>query len=239
MLQSRSRTTSLTALAGLVAALAAPVPATAKTAAEAPGIDISTYQDVIDWEALGGGHVRFAITRASHGLQADDMYAVNRQGAEDQGIFFGAYHYAEPKGTTAQAIKQADFFVATAKPRSGDLLPVLDIEQTNGKSPGRLTAWVAAWLHRVKKKTGVKPMIYTSPTFWRVAMDDTKRFARGGFPLWVAHWQTHRPIVPAGNWAGRGWSFWQWTNCRSVRGIEGCVDGDRSFGGNLRKRTIP
>ena len=204
-----------------------------------PGMDISVYQGDIDWAQVGNGQITFAITRASHGEQADANYEANRAGAAAEGIAFGAYHYAEPHGTTQRAVEQADFFLDAATPQAGDLLPVLDLEATGGKSPGLLIKWVAAFLNRVEHQTSVKPMIYTSPSFWQTAMADTERFARHGNPLWIAHWETSSPTVPARNWGGDGWTFWQWTDCRSVNGIDGCVDGDRYRGKNLHRAQIP
>src|SRR5262249_54121749 len=58
--------------------------------------------------------------------------------------------------------------------------------------------------------------------------------AATGTRLWIAHWTTaSRPWVPANNWNGTSWTFWQWTDCVSVRGINHCVDGDRMNGVNL------
>lgn len=204
-----------------------------------PGMDVSSYQGNIDWGQVGAGQIRFSITRASHGSDADTKYATYRTGAANEGIAFGAYHYAVPKGTATAAVKQADFFLANATPTSGDILPVMDIEETSGKSPARLQDWVAAFLNRVRHKTGVTPMIYTSPSFWTSAMGDTARFARRGYPLWIANWGVSRPTVPANDWAGNGWTFWQWTDCRAVNGINGCVDGDRFNGKNLHRVEIP
>ena len=50
-------------------------------------------------------------------------------------------------------------------------------------------------------RTGVKPMIYSSPNFWQTNMGNTPWFADHGYPLWIAHWGVSAPIVPAGNWS--------------------------------------
>ena len=42
--------------------------------------------------------------------------------------------------------------------------------------------------------------------------------------LWVAHWDARAPEVPGREWLGRGWTFWQWTDCGRVPGIYDCVD---------------
>jgi GH25 family lysozyme M1 (1,4-beta-N-acetylmuramidase) len=81
-------------------------------------------------------------------------------------------------------------------------------------------------------------MIYTSPSFWRDQVGDTNSFAHTGVRLWIAHWGVRHPSVPAGNWAGRGWTFWQHTDCGSVRGITGCVDLDRLASGRFKRVMI-
>ncbi len=215
-------------LAGL---LAVGLPATPAAATYKRGIDISQYQNTVNWTQVGNANVKFVIARATSGdTYADPEYANNRAGAAAENIPFGAYHYAKPNGTTQDAIGEANFFVNTATPAQGDLIPVLDLEQTGGLSRGRLEDWVAAWLNRVENRTGVKPMIYTSPSFWMTSMGNTTRFARRKFPLWIANWDVRRPDVPANDWSGHGWTFWQYTDCGSVPGAandQGCVDLDR------------
>jgi hypothetical protein len=51
--------------------------------------------------------------------------------------------------------------------------------------------------------------------------------------LWVAHWDTVTPTLPANNWGGQGWTFWQYSDCGRVAGITGCVDLDRYIGADL------
>jgi GH25 family lysozyme M1 (1,4-beta-N-acetylmuramidase) len=53
----------------------------------------------------------------------------------------------------------------------------------------------------------------------------------------VAEWGVSRPSVPANNWAGRGYSVWQYTSSGSVPGISGRVDLDR-LGKRLGKITV-
>jgi len=36
-----------------------------------------------------------------------------------------------------------------------------------------------------------------------------------------------RPLVPARNWAGKGWTVWQYTSKGRARGIDGHVDRNR------------
>ena len=96
-----------------------------------------------------------------------------------------------------------------------------------------------AWLRRVERKLGVKPMVYTSPGFWTGRVGNTMRIARAGFEvLWIGHWETHRPSVPARRWAGEGWTIWQWTERGRVAGVDGWVDRNIYSGPKLRSMTI-
>ena len=118
--------------------------------------------------------------------------------------------------------------------RKKDLLPALDVESPfDGAGDVQIRVWIKTWLQRVKKKLGVKPIIYTNTTSWAETGDTTK-FARKGHQLWVANWGVKSPSVPAGNWAKHGWSVWQYTSSGSVPGISGRVDMNR-LGVRMRK----
>ena len=81
-------------------------------------------------------------------------------------------------------------------------------------------------MKRVEKKLHVKPLIYTNTSSW-LATGDTTWFATNGYPLWVANFDVPRPSVPAQNWAGKGWTVWQYTSSGRARGIDGAVDRNR------------
>lgn len=205
------------------------------------GIDVSHWQNAIDWPSVAGAGVTFAFMKATEGQTfVDDHYELNRAGAAASGIRIGAYHYARPDATPDDAVLEADHFMAIARPRSGDLYPVLDLESSGGLATEALIDWVWAFLDRVHETTGLKVIIYSGPTFWRTHMGDTDEFATGGYPgLWIAHWGVAKPDVPANDWGGWGATFWQYSSCGSVPGITGCVDTDYYKGRSLKKATIP
>jgi GH25 family lysozyme M1 (1,4-beta-N-acetylmuramidase) len=45
--------------------------------------------------------------------------------------------------------------------------------------------------------------------------------------------------VPGSNWAGGGWTFWQYTSDGVVPGISGRVDLNRYYSKNFTKVLIP
>ena len=199
------------------------------------GMDVSHYQGTINWPAVASTGKRFVVMKVTEGqTYVDPTYAANHAAARAAGLLVSAYHFANPSSSANDAVLEADWFVNNAALLPGDLVPALDLEQTGGLSTPALQAWVGAWLGEVYAKLGVRPMIYTSPTFWTNNMGDTSMFADAGYSvLWIAHWGTTSPRVPANNWGGHGWTFWQYSNCGTVLGISGCVDLDRYNGTDL------
>ena len=232
----------LSALAALAAALAfAPGAAAAKNIR---GIDVSRFQGHIAWKQVGKTKTRFAFLQASRGsgddclvasdeCGVDPTYQRNYRSARAQGIRVGAYHRAFASGRTIAAAKadareEATIFTnEVGQLRGKDLLPVLDLEVPfTGLGEVELRAWVRAWLTRVEGRLGSSPIIYTNNSSWQ-ATGDTRSFALEGHPLWVANFDVPSPLVPAGNWAGKGYSIWQYTSSGRVRGISGSVDRNR------------
>ena len=235
-----------------VAGLFAPAAATAGT--KAMGIDVSRFNGAIDWPTARGAGVKFAFVAASRGsgldctirpesCGPDPLFAGNRLAAQGAGVRVGAYHRAFASGATraearADAWAEADVFTAQVGSLTrGELIPALDVETPFvGLTAKRLRTWIYAWLKRVRKRLGQRPMIYTNASSWG-ATGDTTQFAHAGHRLWVAEWGVRRPTVPAAGWAGRGYSVWQHTSSGAVAGISGRVDLNR-LGIGLGKLTV-
>ncbi|HEX6867480.1 MAG TPA: glycoside hydrolase family 25 protein [Candidatus Limnocylindrales bacterium] len=226
----------LTANRTLVAPPPPPAPGTLE------GLDVSHWQNTIDWFAVAASGKTFTYMKASEDTDfIDPLYDTNRAGATVAGLKVGAYHFAQPDSRPGDAIAEADHFIDTAGPQSGDLIPVLDLERSGGLSTTALTAWVRAFLERVEERLGVHGVIYCSPSFWKNYMGDSVWFANNGYEvLWVAHWTTSSdPTVPGGAWGANGWTFWQYTSSGVVPGIAGRVDLNRYNGTDLGPVRIP
>jgi GH25 family lysozyme M1 (1,4-beta-N-acetylmuramidase) len=195
------------------------------------GIDVSTWQGTIDYTKVKAAGKRFVIAKATEGIGlTDPKWTSNKTGALAAGLAMTGYHFARPDGNTgvAGATAEADWFVSQLGLQAGMLVPALDLEVAGSNTVAQMQAWVGAWLGEVYAKTGIRPMIYTSPAFWSKYLGNTAMFANAGYTiLWVAHWFVASPTVPASNWGGHGWTFWQYDDCGSVPGISGCVDLDR------------
>ena len=206
------------------------------------GIDVSHWQNTIDWNAVWAAGKKFTYIKASEDIDyVDPLYTTNRTRAKAAGLLVGAYHFAQPSTEAGDAVAEANHYVDTATPASGDLLPVLDLERSGGLTQTNLTAWVRAYLQRIYERTGVRAVIYCSPSFWKNYLGDTTWFAANGYKiLWVAHWTTaSQPTVPAAAWGGNNWTFWQYTSDGSVPGISGRVDLNRYNGTNFTNVRDP
>jgi GH25 family lysozyme M1 (1,4-beta-N-acetylmuramidase) len=225
----------------LLSVVAAVVVGSATTAASRPhvyrrsGIDVSHWQGRIDWAKVAASGVDFAIIKATDGSTGvDEWYHRNRNRARRAGLYVTAYHFAHPglsgRGTRAERIRrdartEAHHFLRNANLSPRDLIPALDLELTGGLRSAELQDWTMTFLVTVQHAIGAKPMVYSTAAFWRSYLGDTPNIARAGFGVfWVAHWDAKTPDVPGREWLGRGWTFWQWTDCGRVQGIYDCVD---------------
>lgn len=207
------------------------------------GVDVSRWQGTIDYAQVKASGRQFVIAKASEGVGfRDPSWTINRSAVPAAGLRLGGYHFARPDGNPGVdgAKAEADWFASQLQLANGMIVPALDLEVRGSQTVSQLTDWVKAWLQEVYVQTGVRPMIYVSPAFWRTYLGDTRWFADNGYKiLWIAHWTTGpAPSVPGSNWGGHGWTFWQYTSSGSVPGIGGRVDLDRYNGTDMTRVTV-
>jgi GH25 family lysozyme M1 (1,4-beta-N-acetylmuramidase) len=221
-----------TTLITVVTVLAFGVGVDSAASADSLGVDVSSWQHTrgVNWSRVKADHTTFAFIKATEGTGYVNPY-FRRDWASTLrvGLYRGAYHFARPRHGNARA--QARFFVRVAGSmhHRGDLPPVLDLETTGGLRPSALQRWTRTWLRTVRHATGRRPIVYTSPVFWRAALGNSRKFA--GYPLWIAHYGVPRPQVPGG-WGT--WTFWQGRRNGRVAGIGGGVDRN-AFHGSMRR----
>jgi lysozyme len=182
------------------------------------GIDVSHYQQDIDWKLVKGMKAKnislsFAFIKATEGTSSvDDTFKENMEGAKEAGVARGAYHFFVASKSGKQ---QAENFIDAVHLKPGDLPPVLDVEKTFGASAIDLQDRVADWLTIVERKYKVKPIIYSNADFYKTYL--AERFDK--YPLWVAHYLVKdKPRI------NRNWIFWQHSESGHVTGIRTNVD---------------
>ncbi len=193
------------------------------------GIDVSYHQGSIDWAAVKGAGVRFAILRCGIGSEwdgvgenkQDDAYwYTNANACRDQGIPFGVYLYSYATNTD-MARSEAAHVLRLVK--GYDLSLPIFFDQENANT-ARLDSGTVQEISRVfcdtVKSAGYNVGIY-SYTSW------FNRYYSGfnwdGLYCWVADYQ-------AANAYGGRYNAWQFSSNGSVSGISGRVDQNYWYG---------
>ncbi|WP_121063229.1 GH25 family lysozyme [Chachezhania antarctica] len=185
------------------------------------GLDISRFQEPINWDAARNAGVRFAFIKATEGGDlADPRFREHSRGAELAGVPHAAYHFYY---WCRPAAEQAAWFIRNV-PRGDNRLPhVLDMEWTpfsptcTIRPPGDVVRREAKiFLDILEKHYGRRPIIYTTPDFF----EDTHigRLSRTDF------WLRSVSQLPHKRYEGRSWLFWQYTSTGVVPGVQGGVD---------------
>ena len=192
------------------------------------GFDVSHFAGSITWSSVTCE--QFVYAEATDGtIYTDPTFATNRIGALAAGIPFGAYANFEPN---EPAVAQANYFLSVDTPAPGNLPPALGLTVTDGQSAPTILAGVASWISTVEAATGVTPVIYTYPTFWSSTLGNPSTYTSD--PLWITGYMVSAPTVPASNWGGNGWTFWQYSDLGTVTGVPSAVPLDYFSGSNLR-----
>ena len=194
------------------------------------GVDVSHWQEEIDWARVAADGISFAIAKATDGTRSHDKkFTTNWAGARAAGIPRSAYHFA--RGSDASPTDQAQFFLDAVGPlEPGDMPLALDLEEPpKGKHETFVHTWkfqgvdpiefALEFLPIVDDATGRRSIIYTGPSFIEAyGLDD--RLTK--WPLWIAHWDAPKPRTAP--WSAALW--WQTSDRGVVDGIKsGVIDG--------------
>ena len=201
----------------------------------AQGIDISRFQGDINWDAVAGDGIDFAIIRAggryygrygSGAVYEDALFDQNMQGAIDAGLGVGAYFFSNAI-TVEEAVEEADLLLSKLEPyREYVTYPVVcDWEyiggvdgRTYGVDSETITRCIAAFCRRVAE-AGYTPMVYFN-TFCGYVKMDLRDLDQYNF--WFAEYSNY----PSCRY---GFQFWQYSDTGRVAGISGNVDLDMCF----------
>ena len=196
------------------------------------GIDVSTYQGVIDWNKVKAAGIEYAIIRAGYGRyikQKDDCFDANVKGAKAAGVKIGAYWFGYATDT-ATAKKEADVFAEVIKGIDFELPVFYDYEydsfryaEDEGVEVDKALASdiVIAFLDRMKEK-GYTVANYVNPDLIKHRFDS--RINK--YDSWVAHYKNNADTSKEYKIDGFNIIGWQYSSTGSVAGINGNVDMD-------------
>lgn len=204
------------------------------------GIDVSHWNEIVDWTKVKQAGVEFIFIKASEGVGfKDPNFALNWRRAKEHGILRGAYHYFKPR---ARLEGQIDNFVSViGAAQTGDLPPVLDVEdppQWRGISKRRAADLCISFLEGVRRRLGerVHPILYASSFFPGDVLGADLRLA--SYKNWTADYSSPFPDRPRVAAPWQTWEFWQFTDKGAVAGIKGDVDVNRFNGDRARLHSL-
>ena len=193
------------------------------------GIDVSEYQEKIDWAAVKAGGFDFAFIRIGYRgytngeIFPDDLARENLAGARAAGIDVGVYFYSQavsPEEAAAEARWCLEFLGSEML----DLPLVYDWEwvgpeaRTGGMDKATLTECAKTFCQTIENG-GYQPMLYFNSHISRDLLD-LQELAQ--YPFWLAQYREKMDYPYQVD-------FWQYTEEGTVPGIKGKVDIDLMF----------
>lgn len=180
------------------------------------GIDVSHYQERINWDQVAGGsRISYAYMKATEGATyVDDTYTYNLKEAKRVGLSVGSYHFYRPNVSPQQQFQNIKNNI---RPEEQDLVPIIDIEHRGSVSETKFIADLAELIRLVENYYGKKPLLYSYQNFYN-------RHLLGKFKNY--HWmiakydQSSQPVLKD----GKDYIMWQYTSTGSIPGIKGNVD---------------
>lgn len=185
------------------------------------GVDVSRWQGEIDWATLRKQGANFAFIKATDGGDhVDPMFRENWNRARAAGVPRGAYHFFYWCRTGAE---QAEWFIRNVPKEKGALPPVIDVEYNHQSrckkrhSPQVVREKMKAFMDRVERHYGQRPIIYTAPDFY----EDNLKGQFKDYPFWLRSVAAH----PSKRYPNRtDWVFWQYSGTGLSKGVTGHID---------------
>ena len=195
------------------------------------GIDVSSYQGDINWDAVAKDGIDFAMIRILTGKNAgavnyDSKFKTNYSGARAAGLNVGVYRYSYATSRTL-ARREAKAVIDALDGRKLDYPVVMDFEDSSilqGTSTNVRRAEIILAFKEEVENAGYKFALYANKN-WLDNYIDTGML--GDTHIWIARW---RSLSSGHGYTGKGRvTMWQYTDAGSVKGISGKVDMDVSY----------
>lgn len=190
------------------------------------GVDVSVYQNDIDWKQVKAAGIDFAMIRVgfrgygpSGVLSEDSRFRQNIAGALDAGLQVGVYLFSQATNVW-EAQEEANLVLNAIKDYNVTLPVVFDWERitnatarTDGLPGGTVTLCAKTFCDTIAQ-AGYKPMVYFNLDLGYLGYDLSQLKDYG---FWLAEYRTTPTFF-------YDFDMWQYTAKGSVPGIKGDVD---------------
>lgn len=194
------------------------------------GIDVSRYQEKIDWEKVAEDEVDYAFVRlgirgyTEGEILEDETFQKNIEGALKNDIDVGVYFFTQAM-SVEEAEEEAEFVIESIAPYKVAYPVVIDVEavtsanaRSNDLSKEERTKYCIAFCEKVKE-AGYTPMIYGNLKTFMLLLDIEQLEE---YDKWFAYYDE-------AYYFPYDFKIWQYTNKGKVSGIKGDVDLNVSF----------
>lgn len=195
------------------------------------GIDVSRYQEKIDWKEVAEDDVEYAFIRlgirgyTEGEIKEDDSFEYNINGALDNGIEAGVYFFTQAT-SVEEAEEEAQYVLDAIEPYDVTYPVVLDVEAVNSENARTAeltkeerTEYCIAFCEMIKQ-AGYTPMIYGNLKTFMLLLDMEQLEA---YDKWFAYYDTELYFP-------YNVRVWQYTDTGTIEGIDTDVDINISFG---------
>lgn len=179
------------------------------------GIDVSSYQEDVDWEIISQNDISFAFIKATEGSSyVDRRFDENIAAAGKTDLAVGAYHFMS---FDSDGKSQAKNFISKVKPDMIDLPPVIDLE-AYGKYVDALPEFsevekiLGDLISELTEAYGKTPIIYTNLRMYYL-------YVLGAFDecdIWMCDLNGEPMLL-----GGKDWTFWQYSHTEKISGYSG------------------
>lgn len=194
------------------------------------GIDVSKYQDKIDWEKVASDEVEYAFIRlgirgyTEGDIIEDETFEDNIKGALKNDIDVGVYFFTQAL-SEEEAEEEAAYVIESIAPYQVKYPIVLDVESvTSTKARGNdltreeRTQYCITFCEKIKE-AGYTPMIYGNLKTFTLLLNVEEL---EDYDKWFAYYDESYYFP-------YDFKIWQYTNKGKVAGIKGDVDLNISF----------
>ena len=197
------------------------------------GIDVSAWQEEVDWQAVKNDGVQFAMIRLGYNTERlDKYYQRNMKEADKAGIPVGVYYYSKATNE-AEAVRDAEFVIENLKGYKVSYPVAIDLEDKvqENLSKEELGKIARAFADEVEA-AGYTPMVYANENWYLNYIDWS---LLGDVEKWIARYNVViNPSIER--------QIWQCCDTGLIDGVKGNVDinfGYKDYTKYITPRTEP
>ena len=196
------------------------------------GVDVSAYQETIDWQAVKRNGVDFAIIRVAYrgygaagNMNPDNCFVKHIEGAKAAGVMVGIYFFSQALNTL-EARAEARYTLELLGNYDLDLPIFMDYEFSTSSKGRFLSGTISkieatenarAFCDYIEENSRFEAGVYANLNFLNKTVDGRQLSQR--YPIWVAQYNKRCDY-------GNAYAFWQYSSGGKVDGMNGRIDSN-------------